>query len=487
MKILLASSELFPYSKTGGLSDMVGALAKALAADGHQVTAVTPLYRGIAAKHPGLAPTGIEIRLPLGPAIITARVLAAEPAPNLKIYFIDQPAFFDRPALYGEAGRDYPDNAARFIFFAKAVADLARNFENPDLVHVHDWQAGLVPLFIRHQALATGWRNPPATITTIHNLAYQGVFPSSDYPLTNLPWDYFTSAGAEYYLQLNCLKAGLVYADLLTTVSPRYAREITTPEYGCGLDGVLRARQDRLLGILNGVDYAEWNTDRNKFLKHPYTAEDLAGKNLEKSDLQREFGLPVLDAIPLFGTVSRLAEQKGVDIQIAALEEMLAAPMQFILLGSGDPAFERGFLRLAERHPAKAAVRIGYDHPLAHRIEAASDFFLMPSRFEPCGLNQMYSLRYATIPIVRATGGLDDSVTDPAENPDLADGLKFTEYTPRALAKAIRKALVLYQDKPLLHHFRQNALRADYSWSSTTHQYESAFQKALALKKQPLG
>ena len=269
------------------------------------------------------------------------------------------------------------------------------------MVHVHDWQVGLVPLLIQHEALVTGWKSAPATVLTIHNLAYQGLFPYADYQLTNLPNEYFHADGIEFYGQMSCLKAGIVYADIITTVSPRYAREITTEEYGSGLDGVLRGRHDRLVGILNGVDYGEWKTEGNKFLKFGYNAEDFAGKAAQKAALQAEMGLPVVPDVPLFGTVSRLAEQKGIDILISALEEMLSANMQFVLLGSGDPAYERGFRTLAERHPGKVAVKIGYDHGLSHRIEAGIDFFLMPSRFEPCGLNQMYSLRYGTIPIVR--------------------------------------------------------------------------------------
>jgi starch synthase len=483
MKILLASSEVFPYSKTGGLADMVGALSKALGADGHSVTVVTPLYRGIRQKHPNVAKTASTFALPLGPESISADVWSISPAEGVTILFVDQPAFFDRPALYGEGGRDYPDNAARFTFFSKAAAHLARTAtEPPEVVHVHDWQVGLVPLFIKYGERIGTWPELPASVLTIHNLAYQGVFPAHDYALTNLPYDYFTSHGIEFYNQMNCLKAGIAFADMITTVSPRYAREIMTEQYGCGLDGIIRARQDRLAGILNGVDYSEWNTESNPLLKFNYSAEDFTGKAEQKVALQREMGLPEALDIPLFGTVSRLADQKGIDIAIPALEEMLATRMQFVLLGSGDPSFERGFKQLQERYPDKVAVRIGYDHGLSHRIEAGCDFFLMPSRFEPCGLNQMYSLRYGTIPIVRVTGGLDDSVTDITEHPEDADGIKFFEYSARALAKAIRKALALFENKALLDHYRRNAMNVDYSWEHTTHEYEAVFRRALQMR-----
>jgi starch synthase len=300
-----------------------------------------------------------------------------------------------------------------------------------------------------------------------------------------LPPTYFNSNGVEFYNQLNRLKAGIVYADLITTVSPRYAREITTSEYGCGLDGLLRDRRSSLVGILNGVDYDEWNTTNNPFLPHPYSAKNLRGKTDDKLELQSELGLPTNENIPLFGTVSRLAEQKGIDIQFGALEEMLGADMQFVLLGSGSSVFEQAYRDLARRYPTKVAVRIGFDQGLSHRIEAGSDFFLMPSRFEPCGLNQMYSLRYGTIPIVRITGGLDDSVVDINEDSNRANGIKFSEYSSRALAKAIRKALALYAEKNLLHKYRLSAMAADFSWERTAHQYVIEVYERVTPKKPP--
>lgn len=455
---------------------MVGALAKYLAAAGHEVVIVTPLYRGISDKVARLAKERV-VKLPLGLETVKADVLTHRPMEGLTVYFIRQPGFYDRPALYGEGGQDYPDNAERFIYFSKCVAHLARYLEwRPDIVHVHDWQAGLTPLFISHQKWLEGWRNPPRTCLTIHNLAFQGAFPAAKYDLTNLPRQYFQPKGVEFYGSMNCLKAGLVYSDLLTTVSPRYAREITTEEYGCGLDGILRERQNSLVGILNGVDYTEWKTVGNPFLRHSYTPENLSAKGASKLDLQAELGLPQALDVPLFGTVSRLAEQKGMEILLGALEEMLGSNMQFVLLGNGEPRFEKAFTQLAARYPAKAAVRIGYDHALAHRIEAASDFFLMPSRFEPCGLNQMYSLRYGTIPIVRMTGGLDDSVIAPTEDVATADGIKFSEYSTRALAKAIRKALVLYEHPDVLEHFRLNAMEANFSWTRTAIEYLKLFE-----------
>jgi starch synthase len=323
------------------------------------------------------------------------------------------------------------------------------------------------------------WPDPPRICCTIHNLAYQGVFQPSAFELTNLPYAYFNPKGVEYYGSLNCLKAGIVYADLITTVSPRYAREIMTPEFGCGLDGVLRDRKDSLIGILNGVDYDEWNTTNNPHLPTPFGPGTPSGKEAVKRHLQRELGLPEDPAIPLFGSVTRLVEQKGIDIQVAALEEMLGSGMQFVVLGSGQPYFEEACQELAVRHPEQVAARIGYDHALSHRIEGASDFFLMPSQFEPCGLNQLYSLRYGAVPIVRAVGGLDDSIIDATQDPERADGIKFHDYSARALAKAIRKALVLYGEKELLEHYRWNGMTADFSWDNTAGRYSKAFEALL--------
>ncbi len=479
MKILLASSEVHPYSKTGGLADMVAALAKTLARNGHQVGLVTPLYRGIAEKHKGLKPFDWQLALPLGDKVVHGSIQVLQPEPNLTIYFVDQPEFYQRGSLYQENGHDYADNDARFIFFSKAVVNLALYLPwQPELVHVHDWQVGLVPLLLQTEAARAGKGKPPATCLTIHNLAYQGVFPAASFWLTNAPFAYFTENGAEFWGSLNCLKAAIAFSDYITTVSPRYAREITTEEFGCGLDGLLRSRQDKLVGILNGVDYDEWNTVKNPCLVAPFSAEDPDGKALSKKALQEQLGLPVRSDVPLFGTVSRLADQKGMDIQLGALEEMLAADMQFVLLGNGNAALENAFRELQRRHPTKVHAKIGYDHILAHRIEAACDFFLMPSKFEPCGLNQMYSLRYGTVPVVRAVGGLDDSVTDATESQEEVNGVKFHEYSIRALAKAIRKALVLYQNPEALAYYRQNGMNANFSWDRTAAEYAEVYRLA---------
>lgn len=459
---------------------MVGALAKSLGRAGHEVGLVTPLYRGILARFQQIKKFDWHMDLPLGLRRASAEVWTVEPSVGVTIYFIDRPEFYDRAGFYQERGVDYPDNAQRFIFLSKCVAHLARYLPwQPELVHVHDWQVALVPLMILHQKMVEGWGNAPRTCLTIHNLAYQGIFPRTYYDFTNLPLDYFNINGVEFYGALNCVKAGISYADIITTVSPRYAREITTPAFGSGLDLDLRKRQTSLVGILNGVDYDEWKTTDNPHLKNSYTSRSLQGKAAEKIELQKELGLAPNAGVPLFGSITRLVDQKGVDIQLGALEEMLAADIQFVLLGTGAPHYEKAYQSLARRFPTKVAVRIGFDQGLSHRIEAGSDFFLMPSRFEPCGLNQMYSQRYGTIPIVRRTGGLDDSVIDISDDAERADGIKFEEYSVRAVAKAIRKALVVYQTPKLLLHYRRNAMRADFSWEKTTTQYLKVYERVV--------
>ena len=487
MRILLASSEAYPYSKTGGLADMSGALAKFLARAGHQTALVCPLYGGILERFPDIRRLDWKLELPLGSKRAAGAVWVRQPQEGLMVYFIENRDFFYRDGLYGANGTDYADNAERFIFFSKAIVNLARYLPwQPQLLHLHDWQTGLAAALVRHQISQEGWNSAPAVCMTIHNLSYQGRFGPAKFALTNLPADYFHFTGLEFYGAMNCLKAGIAYADSLTTVSPRYAREITTESLGCGLDGILRHRQAALTGILNGVDYDEWTTEGNPCLSAPYSAADLKGKQTNKLQLQKELGLALEPDTPLFGTVSRLEKQKGMDIQLGALQEMLASNMQFVLLGSGKAEFEAAFRALAERHRGKCAVRIGFDNCLSHRIEAGCDFYLMPSNFEPCGLNQMYSLRYGTVPIVRVTGGLDDSVTDACEDQSRANGIKFMEYSVRALAKAIRKALVLYGQKELLEHYQRNGMAKDFSWERTVAEYQKVYHRLLAARQRTI-
>jgi starch synthase len=478
MKILLASSEVHPFSKTGGLADMVGSLGKALARAGHKVGIVTPLYLGIRERFPSLQKMDLPLDFPLGLQELHGEVWSLQADQGVTVYFIDQAGLYQRSGLYQKDGVDYEDNAERFIFLSKAIAHVAEHLHwKPEVLHLNDWQTGLAALFLHHARRLSPGENAPRTCFTVHNLAYQGLFPASQYVLTNLPWDYFVPAGVEFYGQVNCVKAGIAYGDTITTVSPRYAREITTPELGSGLEGLLRQRQSDLSGILNGADYDEWNPSQDPYLAHKFDAKDLSGKEAEKLALQKQFGLQSDEAIPLFGNIGRMVEQKGVDIMLGALEEMLRANIQFVQLGNGTSAFQRACQNLVTRFPGRAAVHIGFDEALSHRIEAACDFFLMPSRFEPCGLNQMYSLKYATIPVVRATGGLDDTVTDIREDAAKATGIKFYEYSPRALAKAMQKALALYNEPDLLSHFRHNAMATDFSWDRTAAEFKKIYER----------
>ncbi|MGB0579388.1 MAG: glycogen synthase GlgA [Limisphaerales bacterium] len=477
MNILLATAELHPFSKTGGLADMVAALGKSLAAEGHEVGIMTPLYHGIRERFEKIEDLGYEVNVPMNGTMASGGIAVLKFKKNLTIYFVDQPAYYDRPALYGENNEEYPDNPERFIYFSKAVAHFARYYHwRPDVVHVHDWQAGLVPPMLRH----ADWDAPPC-VMTIHNLAYPGHYSRErSFDLTNLPESAFQMHGVEFNGGLNFLKSGIVYSDAITTVSPRYAREICTEEYGCSLDGVLRDRVDRMTGILNGVDYEEWNTTKNIHLHHHYSVRSMRGKAMNKIELQHELGLPPNPDVPFFGTVTRLADQKGVDIIIGALEELLHRDIQFVLLGSGDPAIQAAYLDLQARFPDKVCSRIGFDLALSHRIEAGCDFFLMPSRFEPCGLNQMYSLRFGTIPIVRRTGGLDDSVIDIREDADNANGIKFNEFSVGALSKAMKKALALFEHKDLFQQMRKNAMNADFSWDRTCREYNEVYERVCA-------
>lgn len=458
---------------------MVGALAKTLARLGHEVSFVTPLYAGIHDRFPQLKLADLRLELPLGPGSVAGRLWTLNPLPNLTFYFVDVPAFFDRPGLYQNQGVDYNDNAERFIFFSKAIAYLAEHLPSvPHLVHLNDWQTGFAALFLRLRAKAAEQGRAPRICMTIHNLAYQGLFPSGQYPLANLPWNYFNFEGVEFHGRMSCLKAGIAFADVLTTVSPRYSREILTEPLGCGLDGLLRARENSLFGILNGVDYDEWNPMSDPCIEH-YSVDQLKGKATNKELLQKGLGLPVDAATPLFGSIGRLVDQKGVDLLLEALPEMLATKLQFVLLGNGTPDCEKTFQVLSEQFPSQFAMRTGFDEALSHRIEAAADFFVMPSRFEPCGLNQMYSLRYGTIPIVRATGGLDDTVIDVREDAGKANGIKFHNYSATALVKAVRKALVLYAEPELFQQFRSNAMSADFSWERTAGEYVEVYKRVL--------
>jgi len=441
---------------------------------GHEVTIVTPLHRGIRDEHPKLKLTRFTLRIPMGRRVVKGHVRKIVPRRNLTVFFVDQPKYYDRDGIYMENGTGYPDNPERFIFFSKAVLQIAGKLRRkPDVIHCHDWQTGLIPLLLQNRKDQGSRTSMPVTCLSIHNLAYQGVCDAGNYRLTNLPRNYFTSSGVEFYGQLNFMKAGLVSADQLTTVSPQYALEIMTPEFGEGLDGVVRQRVGDLSGILNGVDYTQWRTTGNPHLHFDYSTQNLSGKIRNKAALLGELGLPCRQKMPpLYAYVGRLADQKGVDLILETIPRWLtkSGPM-FVLLGNGDPYLEGKFRQMQSNFPDSFCCHIGYRESMAHLIEAAADYFLMPSRFEPCGLNQLYSLRYGTIPIVNDVGGLSDTVIDVTRNPRIGNGIKLTEHSPEGLLRALRASAKLYSNRDRLNRIRKRAMRANFEWEHSAKAY----------------
>ena len=471
MEILFVASEVAPWSKTGGLGDVAGALPRALAARGHAVHVVTPRYGSIDAEKAGFVRRDAALRV-RGEAA-TIWVKAGRPT----TYLVEHERFFgSRRGLYSEGGHDYGDNAERFAWLARAALAVPGALRlRPRIVHANDWQTGLCPWLLRHEHEQDPAFAGAKTVFTIHNLAYQGVFPKQIVPFLGLPWDAFRLDALEFHDQLSFMKAGLSLADVLTTVSPTYANEILTPEEGHGLDPVLRHRRGDLYGILNGIDVSEWDPARDPHLPAHYAARDLAGKLACKAALQRELGLPIRPDVPLAGMVSRLADQKGIDLVVAALADVLGREVQLAVLGSGSRAYEEAFARAARERPDRLAARIGFDEGLAHRIEAGADLFLMPSRYEPCGLNQMYSLRYGTPPVVRAVGGLEDTVED-FDGWTRGTGFKFRQYAPQALLLAVRRALDAYRDRRAWRGIVVRGMAQDFSWDRSARSYEALYE-----------
>ena len=461
--MLYLASEVAPYSKTGGLGDVAAALPVALAARGHEVEVVTPRYGSVSTL--GLGPVETPLTLPFPFAEKVARFRSLRLGARLKLTFVEEETYFGRHShLYGAA-----DDALRFGFFAIAALSYSRvtGFD-PDVVHLNDWQPGLAAL-----ALRTSLKGRALCVTTLHNLAYQGNFSPSDAPAVGVPWSFFNPQGVEFYGHFSFLKMALVYSDALTTVSPSYAIEIQTKEGGNGMDGLLRHRAADLTGILNGIDDQAWNPEQDSHLAAPFSRDDISGKEQCTRALLKEFGLPVTPRGPVFGSVGRMAEQKGVELWQQVVEQQLHRGAYAVVLGSGDSHHEQEWKRLAQRHPNRLAVKIGFDEGIAHRVEAGSDFFVMPSKFEPCGLNQMYSLRYGTVPIVRAVGGLKDTVVDLKEPG--ATGIVFGPYSVEALVEACDRAWSLWNDAPQLFAVRRRGMALDFSWNRSAAQYEAVY------------
>lgn len=487
MNILVATSEAVPFAKTGGLADVCGALPAELAKLGHSAALIMPYYRQVRFSGHPVESLGIDFIVPIGSKMVSGHLLRARlPKCDVPAYFVQQDQYFDRDQLYTVDGRDYIDNCERFVFFCRAVMEAIRLLDlDVDVIHANDWQTGLVPAYLKVEYRALPRYQKIASVFTIHNMAYQGQFWHWDMLLTGLDWKYFNWRQMEFYDKLNLLKTGLVFADSITTVSPRYAREIQSAPLGCGLEGALQHRADVLKGILNGIDTAEWDPAADPHLAAHYTIDNYAeGKAALKAKLQEEMGLEVNPSVPLVGFIGRFVEQKGVDLLMEVMQQWLpTTDVQWAILAAGDPKYHRMVERMVERFPQKISARLDFSNPLAHRIEAGSDIFLMPSRFEPCGLNQFYSLRYGTVPVVRATGGLADTITD-ATPTTLADrtanGFSFEEYSSLALGETLRRACDAYRNPDVWRQLIETGMRQDWSWARSAAQYVKLYEETLA-------
>ena len=476
----MVASEVHPFAKTGGLADVLGALPVALARLGHQVDVVLPRYRSVRVG----SPIG-TIATSLGGQVDVVDVSAVVDR-GVRFVFVSHAAYFDREYLYGAPARDYPDNPERFAFLSQAALTWAASTgQQYDIVHAHDWQAGLVPLMTGRTVPAWQGGSRPATVFTIHNLAYQGIFDASWLPRLGLGWDLMRMDALEYWNRISFLKGGIVFGDVITTVSPRYAEEIQTPELGFGFDGILRARAADLVGILNGIDYDQWDPERDLNLPVPFNASKMAGKAAAKRRVLEVFGLPRTQETrrrALVAMISRMVDQKGFDLLGQITEALPALGANFVLLGSGEPRLEDQWRDLAMKHPKRIGVRIGFDDGLAHLIEGGADFFLMPSRFEPCGLNQMYSLRYGTVPVVHATGGLFDTVRNVDES-GTGTGFTFDEYSPVALLGALGRGLEMFENRPAWQRIQRAGMQEDFSWDASAREYVKVYGRAAAATR----
>jgi starch synthase len=484
MHIAFVASEGVPFSKTGGLADVVGALPRALAALGHQVSVYLPRYRQTKLTEPVTVVRSITI--PFDDKYRFASVVTGGTQGGVRFYFVEYPPYFDRDALYGTPAGDYPDNAERYALFSRAVIEASKILGVPHVFHCHDWQSALVPILLRTVYAEDPALRETATVFTIHNMGYQGLFPPETLPLLMLPWDLFTMSKMEFFGQVNFLKGALTYSDYVTTVSRKYSQEIQTAEYGFGLEGVLHDRASTVSGILNGVDYEEWSPQTDKFAAAKFSPQDLAGKAKCKQDLLATFGMPAADAkLPVIGIVSRFAAQKGFDLISQIADRLAREQMIMVALGAGDKPYEEMFLRLHKQFPNKIAVKVAYDNAIAHKIEAGADMFLMPSRYEPCGLNQIYSLKYGTVPIVRATGGLDDTIEPWDARTGKGTGFKFTEYIGESLLLTIRQALQGYSDQTSWQVLMRNGMNKDFSWNASAREYGKIYEKVRQLRGIP--
>jgi starch synthase len=475
----MVTSEAHPFAKTGGLAEVTGALPLALARLGHRVTLIIPRYRGIEVGRVD------EAMFSLGGRSVGVGFARQPLAAGVEAVLVDAPDLFDREGLYGTADGDYADNAWRFAVFSRAALEFARlSGQRPSIIHAHEWQTGLVPAYQKmhfsHDPIVGG----VPSIFTIHNLAFQGIFPAATLDEIGLGWEVFNVQAMEYFGKISYLKAGINFSEKITTVSPTYAREIVTAEMGFGFDGVLARRQSDLVGILNGIDTERWNPAADAFVAAPFSARNLAGKRKAKALLLEHAGLPhdkASLARPVIGLIARLTDQKGMDLIAAAADDLMSLDAAWTILGNGEARYEDLWRSLATRYPDRVSVKIGFDERLAHHIESGADAFLMPSRFEPCGLNQMYSLRYGTVPIVRATGGLEDTIEDYDPRTGAGTGFKFVEYTPVAMLEAVRRALEVYRNPAVWKRIQQQGMQQDHSWDVSAREYVKVYRTSLRV------
>jgi starch synthase len=489
MRILLVSPEANPFARSGGLAEVIYALAWALVKLGHEVSVVLPLYRQVRESNRPLTSTGKKVSIPLSWKNLPAAIFTHQIDPNLNFYFIGQDALFNREGLYGTSYGDFEDNSERFIFFSRSVVEMIEALQLEfDVCHAHEWQTGLVPVYLR-----TLYHDRPRlqrlpVVYTVHNVGYQGLFSSYDLPLTGLGWELLSPKALEFYGKLNFMKGGLVFADILSTVSTKYREEILTPEYGFGLEGLFRERANDLYGVLEGVDYYRWNPNRDDFLAAPYDRDNLAGKKACKTALVERFGLNLKPEQPLIGMTTRFFERKGIDLVENILDDLMRLELGFVIQGTGEERHHYLLQEFSHKYPERLGLMIGFTEELAHQIIAGADIFLMPSRYEPCGLDQLYCLRYGTIPVVRATGGLDETVEefDPATGQ--GTGFKFTDYSPTALLSAVKRALAVYQQPRLWKALMKHTMGLDYSWTKTAGpKYVDLYRLAAEKRQRLLG
>jgi starch synthase len=481
MKVAFLASEVIPYAKTGGLADVAGALPKFLAALGVEVRVFMPLYREVRKKGLPLERVIVSASIEMGGEKLAYGVFALRDE-GVTVFFIDRPEYFDRDCLYGTSAGDYPDNGERFAFFSRAALETMRAIGfSPDILHGHDWQSALAFAYLRHVYADDPFFARTRSIFTIHNLAYQGLFDEEILGLVGLPASLFNMNDLEFYGKVNALKAGILYASAVTTVSPRYSCEIQTPEFGCGLDGLLRSRSAVLYGILNGVDYRQWDPATDKLIPRNYGPGDLAGKKVCRAELAGLFGLAAPEGLPVAGMVTRLAGQKGLDIVCDALDDLLCRGLRLVILGTGEQKIQDFLLAAQKKSPDKIGLKIAFDERIAHMIYAGSDIFLIPSRYEPCGLTQMYAMKYGTVPVVRATGGLDDSVQEFDPRSGSGNGFKFVEAEPVALVETAGRAAASFKKPAEWPRLVGNTMAADFSWERSASAYLDLYKKLAAV------